>query len=263
MLITNRQYPILANIKSKSFNGITCLLKDRDVFVKNKESMERFWKSHAHKFDKRVRVISKPFVEAYQSAKDKLRTAEIIDLVDTQSGTIMYKSTTVCYDVVNTGHGISVKVIYFYGNMVTSYYSCDDITGQGVGWMSSHIIPAEEQTKIGMGGTWASLVIEVTLMLNFLKYAQIETKMLPANKKVKDIACKYVNQTDYNIEYVNSTWFTNLVKSNGFKVRGHFRLQPCGVGMRDHKLIWISDFQKQGYTAPARKLKEYPNVEIN
>lgn len=94
--------------------------------------------------------------------------------------------------------------------------------------------------------------------LNFIKYAEIETKiLLPKSKEGKTIKCKYINQTDHKITYLNSTWFTNLVKSDAFKVSGHFRLQPCHDenGLPTKKLIWISDFVKNGYTAPARKLK--------
>lgn len=90
--------------------------------------------------------------------------------------------------------------------------------------------------------------------LNFIRYAQVETKELPAGQMTKFVDCKYRNDTKSNITILNSTWFTNLVKSDAFKVRGHFRLQPCGEGHKDRKLIWINDFQKEGYTAPARKL---------
>lgn len=95
--------------------------------------------------------------------------------------------------------------------------------------------------------------------LNFIDFAEIETKhLLPNSKEGKTIKCKYINQTDFNIKYITSTWFTNLVKSDAFKVSGHFRLQPCHDenGLPTKKLIWINDFVKSGYTAPARKLKE-------
>jgi hypothetical protein len=90
----------------------------------------------------------------------------------------------------------------------------------------------------------------------FKKYADVETKHLLPGQRSKEILCKYINQTKLPITFLDSKWFTTLVKSDGFKVRGHFRLQPCGENMKDRKLIWINDFEKSGYTAPARKLKE-------
>jgi hypothetical protein len=91
--------------------------------------------------------------------------------------------------------------------------------------------------------------------LNFIRYADIQIKNLPAKKRVKDIRCKYVNDTDSNIEFLDSTWFTTLIKSEAFKVRGHFRLQPKKNNNEWIKeLTWIKDFLKTGYTAPAKKL---------
>lgn len=88
-----------------------------------------------------------------------------------------------------------------------------------------------------------------------LKHMDVEVKNLPAKSKIDAFGCKYTNLTTNNIQIIDSKWFTTLVKSDAFKVRGHFRLQPCGEGMKDRKLIWINDFEKSGYTAPARKLK--------
>ena len=57
------------------------------------------------------------------------------------------------------------------------------------------------------------------------------------------------------IQILNSTWFTTLVKSDNFKVRGHFRLQPKKKGGEWTKeIIWVNEFVKSGYTAPAKKL---------
>lgn len=88
----------------------------------------------------------------------------------------------------------------------------------------------------------------------FKRYAEIETKILEPHKKIRDINCKYLNEIDLPITYIDSRWFTTIVKSEGFKVRGHFRFQPFGVGLKDRKIIWIEDFEKHGYTAKARKL---------
>lgn len=93
----------------------------------------------------------------------------------------------------------------------------------------------------------------------FLQYAETETKYLkPHHKDIDGVACKYVNKLPIPISIIDSTWFTNLVKSDAFKVRGHFRLQPFGHGMKNRKLIWISEFQKTGYKRDAKILSEHP-----
>lgn len=87
----------------------------------------------------------------------------------------------------------------------------------------------------------------------FRKYAEVETKVLQPKAKAELFKCKYHNETDHSIEIMDSTWFVTLVRSEEFKVRGHFRLQPCGEAFKDRKLVWIKDFKKEGYIRKARK----------
>ena len=86
----------------------------------------------------------------------------------------------------------------------------------------------------------------------FQKYAEIETKVVNANRRDYHAGIKYVNETRQNIEILDSTWFTTLIRSDAFKVGGHLRLQPCGPGFKDLRLIWISDFEKSGYTKKSK-----------
>ena len=55
------------------------------------------------------------------------------------------------------------------------------------------------------------------------------------------------NQTNVNITYVNSLWNVNTIGIGEYKVRGHFRLQRCGVGFSEVKLIYIDEFVKTHY----------------
>lgn len=93
----------------------------------------------------------------------------------------------------------------------------------------------------------------------FLQFAELEVKELKPNRQIYDgVTCLYNNKTKSDIQIIDSTWFTTLVKSDEFKVRGHFRLQPCGEYMAKRKLIWVSEFKKSGYTREAKKIKEFP-----
>lgn len=93
----------------------------------------------------------------------------------------------------------------------------------------------------------------VILFELFRKYAKVETRILQPKSRAELFKCKYHNQSDYTVEIMDSTWFTTLVKSEEFKVRGHFRLQACGEAFKDRKLVWIKDFKKEGYTRKAKK----------
>jgi hypothetical protein len=87
----------------------------------------------------------------------------------------------------------------------------------------------------------------------FLHFAEIETKVVNPNRQIWDgPTCLYNNKTKMPITVVDSKWFTTLIISGAFNVSGHFRLQPCGEGLKDRKLIWISDFQKNGYIRKAK-----------
>lgn len=96
----------------------------------------------------------------------------------------------------------------------------------------------------------AELIVQCEV---FLQYAELETKILKQNTK-DSIICKYHNKLPFPVTIIDSTWYTNLVKSDSFKVRGHFRLQPFGPLMAKRKLIWINEFTKEGYTREAKKL---------
>ena len=57
---------------------------------------------------------------------------------------------------------------------------------------------------------------------------------------------------DIPLTVVNSNWNITSIRTEGFGVRGHFRLQPCGVGMKEVKMIFIEPFRKNGYIRNAK-----------
>jgi hypothetical protein len=104
----------------------------------------------------------------------------------------------------------------------------------------------------GRGADWW-LAWLVTLPV-FLKYCPIETKFVNGGRRDHHAGQKYVNETGYPIEILDSTWFTTIIRSEGFKVGGHFRMQPYGPGMKERRLQWIEPFEKTGYTRKAKIL---------
>ena len=106
--------------------------------------------------------------------------------------------------------------------------------------------------------TWLSdKSFDILLLMYFKKYAQVEIVESKARTKIHAHGCKYLNETDLDIEYLDSKWFTSLVNSQGFKVGGHFRLQPKKKdGEWTKELIWINDFEKKGYNRKAGILND-------
>jgi hypothetical protein len=72
-------------------------------------------------------------------------------------------------------------------------------------------------------------------------------------KKQADALCNDVNVP---VTIVNSNWNITSIRTEGFGVSGHFRLQPCGPGLNTTKMILIEPFQKHGYTRKAKNLTE-------
>jgi len=91
----------------------------------------------------------------------------------------------------------------------------------------------------------------------FINFAEVETKVMKPNTQIWDdrrVNAIYNNKTSADITVIDSTWYTNLVSSGAFNVRGHFRLQPYGPERKQRRLQWIADFQKEGYHRKAKKL---------
>lgn len=90
-----------------------------------------------------------------------------------------------------------------------------------------------------------------TLMqvLIFVELGDIEVKLLAAgrNNGGKRGIDKVTNTSNRTVYVVDSSWNQILIRTDGFAVRGHFRLQACGEAMKDRKLIWIGAFEKHGY----------------
>lgn len=64
---------------------------------------------------------------------------------------------------------------------------------------------------------------------------------------------KIINSLPVPITVVTSKWNITSIRTEGFNVSGHFRMQPYKTGT---KMIWIDPFQKHGYVRHAKKEDE-------
>lgn len=94
-------------------------------------------------------------------------------------------------------------------------------------------------------------------ILTFIELGDIEVTVLEngRNNGGKKNIDKIVNKSNNTVYVVDSSWNKLIIRTEGFAVRGHFRLQPCGEGMKDRNLVWINAFEKHGY-------KRKPKAEI-
>jgi hypothetical protein len=64
---------------------------------------------------------------------------------------------------------------------------------------------------------------------------------------------KIKNDTRNKYILVNTNWNVTTIRLDEFSVRGHFRLQPCGVGRKNYKYVYIEPYTKGGIKRLAQK----------
>jgi len=267
MKISYSNYPILEKLHKGSLGNMPVYEFDRRFFESYGDVFVNNWKLESKTFQQEINIISTPFYDATIKAEKSL-----IDLW----GDIVKNDTSDfdvkgCYIIKGFVYMINYEVkkssndnelvLYMFDKNGTPLAMFIDSAKDNVyqnGWVSNFLSKENEITSnednTFQVHTWILAIIrEIVILRMFKSYADVETKIIPPNSKIKDIDCKYVNDTKLKLTYLDSKWFTNLVKSDGFNVRGHFRLQPKKENGRWTKeLIWISEFQKSGYTAKAR-----------
>lgn len=218
-------------------------------------------------FKKKIRFVSMPFMEAYMLGKHKLSSVFDKEDID-EAGTFIWRSGSFTFtnfyylktQVIDGVWTANYMFIQFSKHAQNDYKGLDVcISG----------FPDQEGTFTEKTFIWKGhyangcnhsyYLAFLVGFICFMKHCPIETKLIKAKSKEKHLGTKYLNETNNNIEILDSTWFTTIVRSEGFAVRGHFRFQPKkenGVWVK--KLIWISDFQKEGYTREAKILKQQP-----
>lgn len=209
----------------------------------------------SHLFGEKVQYISHPFMEAYNKGKHKL--VDVFDKEEVnESGTFIWQhgsfTHTTFYALktwIDKGEWKADYIFIQFSKHAKNDFKSVDVSITGLG--------DEEKTFLWKGhhdegcthGHYFSFLVS---FLCFIKHVELETKVIQPQKKEFHIGTKYVNETKKKIEVLDSTWFTTIVRSEGFDVRGHFRFQVMGKGRSDRKLIWIPGFEKTGYTRKAK-----------
>jgi hypothetical protein len=274
MKISYRTHPILEMLETGNLEKLHITPEDVKAFqeqftmiegkpVTRNMMLQFAWKNSSKLLRQHdIKIITDPFYDAFWKAKDKLFTSELVEeiLSGTSIGTIIYRDNIFCYLIEDgefEGKKIHAGTFYFFvradkGKLVPmlAVTISPDQKFEPI-FLSYALIKAESNVDQYLN----ALFYDTILLLNFIKYAEVETKYLPAGQRVKGINCKYINETKSNVKILDSTWFTELVKSDAFKVRGHFRLQPKKKdGEWTKELIWIKDFEKSSYVRKSGKI---------
>lgn len=213
----------------------------------------------AQYFNKNIQYITQPFYEAYRKSESKLKEV-VLKTEMNDSGTFIMQwpnhTQTIFYRIKCAGNGdtddLEAFIVMFtktpkndsYGLDLAVYLNKDEKSSMDVVWKGF----------ADQGRDLAWWIADLMLFKTFMKYVEVESKVISANKKDHHIGVKYLNETNHKIEILDSTYFTTISRTEGFGVSGHFRFQPFGPHLSDRKLIWISAFKKTGYTRKAKIL---------
>lgn len=265
MRINYKTHPVLQKIKDGKIGTVPIYQEDM-IMAHNdviSEWMREGFSFAAKDFSKNTFIVSKAFFEAAESAADKLAdlysdiVKEDIHSFSVKGAFILGDTTYLIKHEFEGGSDLQKTCLFVFDKkcIPLCFYMDDYSFRQGkCGWISNSFdLENNEDTLLKFVMTQVSVC---TIIEMFRTYASVETKVVEPKQKIKDSTGKHFNETDKSITYLDSKWFTNIVRSEGFSVRGHFRLQHKKVGgIWTKELIYINTFEKSGYTSTAKKTK--------
>jgi hypothetical protein len=107
-----------------------------------------------------------------------------------------------------------------------------------------------------MGSSFLNQTLPVPF---FRTYADHEIKEVMGKRSAKINKIEYANPNKASIHILDSSWYTTVMRTEGFMVTGHLRMQPCGKNLSERKLIYVDGFQKHGYVRKAKMLNQPSN----
>jgi len=267
MNVNFKKYPILQSLEKGRVDYFNAFIEDSLFFLRGENGGNRVRESfnkNCSKF-KRITFVSKAFHNSFQDAMPKIHGLWK-DVVTNDIGDIDISGTYIIGDIVyfikyKVQEGVDFEesfLLAFYKGVYPIFFL---ERGEHISefiWVSN----ASDNAALSDPLEFVSAHLIQTVLLEMFKtYASVETKFVPAKSKSISGAKYYKNDTNLDVTYLTSKWFTNLVRSEGFSVRGHFRMQPKKVnGEWTKELIWIESFEKTGYTHKAQ-ITNYKNKD--
>lgn len=117
--------------------------------------------------------------------------------------------------------------------------------------------PSTGVVSVDQNGDLSPRLDDFIRIIVFLYFSDIKTIILQPKGKIGTLHTeRFKNEFNTPFIIVDTNWNQISIRTEGFNVSGHFRLQPCGLNNESRKLIFIEEFQKHGYIRGAKKLQE-------
>jgi len=272
MRFSDKNYPILSKI---SILGELCRFQEIGFSGKLKQSSNRremleCIATHCMGVTQYLELdyVSDTFFDKVTNKKTFQKLNSIYCHIENCSGILLYprkKFSTIhaiSYDMATTPEkDVLLGEIHLYsklGRLVVLYIK---VEGDSIDWnaLISDSVQMDSSgkpiTKERLNDWFVNHIQTCLSVVTFKQFAEIETKYLGGKaypKKIKTDTDKYLNESKVQINILDSRWFTETYRSEGFGVEGHFRLQPYGLGLKKRKLIYIKEYTKKGYNRKAR-----------
>lgn len=100
---------------------------------------------------------------------------------------------------------------------------------------------------------YTDIAKEFARLMIFVELSEPEINILKPKQKVGNKSRNFYNNTKLPFTVVDTSWNKVSIRTEGFEVRGHLRVQACGKEYKDRKLVWIEGYEKEGYTRRRKK----------
>lgn len=194
-----------------------------------------------------VEYVSMPFLEGVEKNVKKLLSSiageSYFDALGECSGFLIINNYIVSYVIIE-------NCSYFNASHRTTN------TGGQQFFFGNHILrDTSDWNNYNELEKCISLAIGVLILK---KYGEVETILVGSgvNRRIASTNENIFNKAPFKIKQLDCSWLRNIIRTEGFMVSGHFRLQPYGEGRSLRKLIYIEPFEKHGYTRTAKKLTD-------
>ena len=226
------------------------------------EQIRLFLKQNMSEFRKNVFTVATDFLQAVKQSQSALRIAfhkepdYMFSNIKYNTGVIIRHDMVTFYKIENQQRTMSA-VCFFEDTLIAGYkdialHEDSAYTGKYQAYVPEVLtMDKEGDATIRESRTH----IDATgIIVMFRTYADHDIKIVSGKSSVKLNGITYNNLNKQDIQVIDSSWYTSLVRTEGFMVRGHLRMQACGKALSERRLIYIDSFEKHGYVRKAKML---------
>lgn len=148
-----------------------------------------------------------------------------------------------CIKYMKTDETLMVSTHWYVDNFVHTYWFKIDL-------LNGHLVGDTTNTSTGVKIKGVSDVVEqfyskFLIIVTYLELTDVELTFVDGvTNKHRKTYSGLSNTSRFNVVHVNTNWNKMVIRLNGINVKGHWRLQPCGVGKRQYKYVWINPYEK-------------------